>query len=310
MTTTVDSYLSAVARELDDLPATERDELLEDLASHLSEVAVEGDLYDTLGDPVAYARELRAAAGLGEPLVEPRSLTARLRDSVDAARRSRSARSLSQLLRELRPAWWIARAWLAVAALAGEVAWPVPPVGDNRFIGLIFFLLAAWASVTLGRRAQAGRRQGLNLTATVLGAIFALTVPAAGSAPPPEYYRPAGMAGQITTVSRTPYPGALITDREGRQYRVEQMFRLADGRTGVLARCPGDVAEAPQGALRGIDGTTILCVGTSPELPRASVPPTSVGPPTTAAPATTAPAPTTPPTTAAAPTSTAPEPSR
>ena len=64
MTTSTQWYLDAIERELADLPADERAELLEDLAAHFGEFADDDDLVSTLGDPVAYARELRDAAGL------------------------------------------------------------------------------------------------------------------------------------------------------------------------------------------------------------------------------------------------------
>ena len=62
----VREYLAAVSRELADLPADERDDLLEDLDSHLHEVIAEGEgsLEQRLGPPAQYAAELRASAGL------------------------------------------------------------------------------------------------------------------------------------------------------------------------------------------------------------------------------------------------------
>ncbi len=64
--TEVGDYLAAVSRELADLPAAERDDLLEDLDSHLHEVIAEGEgsLEQRLGPPEQYAAELRASAGL------------------------------------------------------------------------------------------------------------------------------------------------------------------------------------------------------------------------------------------------------
>ncbi|MFF3866939.1 HAAS signaling domain-containing protein, partial [Micromonospora sp. NPDC001898] len=54
-------YVTRVRAALADLPPTVRDELTEDLAEHLAEVAAEGDepLADRLGAPEAYAAELR-----------------------------------------------------------------------------------------------------------------------------------------------------------------------------------------------------------------------------------------------------------
>src|SRR5260370_7513852 len=63
----VATYAAIVRAQLADLPATERDALLEDLEQHLAEVAAEGEgsLVDRLGPPEAYAVELRAAYSAG-----------------------------------------------------------------------------------------------------------------------------------------------------------------------------------------------------------------------------------------------------
>ena len=62
-------YATAVRAAFADLPAPERELLLEDLEDHLAEVAAEGEgpLAARLGAPEAYAAELRASAGLPAP---------------------------------------------------------------------------------------------------------------------------------------------------------------------------------------------------------------------------------------------------
>ena len=63
MTDDVGSYAAAVRAALGELSAEESADLLEDLESHLAEVAAESDapLRERLGPPEAYAAELRAA---------------------------------------------------------------------------------------------------------------------------------------------------------------------------------------------------------------------------------------------------------
>ena len=58
-------YAAAVRAALASLPDAERESLLEDLESHLAEVAGESDqsLEERLGKPATYAAELRAAYG-------------------------------------------------------------------------------------------------------------------------------------------------------------------------------------------------------------------------------------------------------
>ena len=61
----ITDYVARVRAALADLPPGQRDELTEDLADHLTEVAAEaeGTLVERLGEPETYAAELRAAAG-------------------------------------------------------------------------------------------------------------------------------------------------------------------------------------------------------------------------------------------------------
>ena len=136
--TQVRDYLSAVERFLDDLPADERRELLEDLEEHLTEVAAEddGSLRDRLGPPDAYAAELRASAGL-PPHVATAELTAveRLRWSLRASplgalALSAPVRAVRGYLPELRPAWWVVRGYLAAVVIGAM--WPSDPSGGCR----------------------------------------------------------------------------------------------------------------------------------------------------------------------------------
>ncbi len=70
LTGTIATYLAQVKAELSDLPPGELEDVLDDVASHLTEVAgefqqepTEGQLWERLGTPRQYADELRTAAG-------------------------------------------------------------------------------------------------------------------------------------------------------------------------------------------------------------------------------------------------------
>ncbi len=70
----VASYLASVRSALDDLPAAEVGEILDDVGPHVAEVAAElgpddqpAKLHERLGPPQRYAAELRAAAGYPPP---------------------------------------------------------------------------------------------------------------------------------------------------------------------------------------------------------------------------------------------------
>ena len=106
-------FLTAVERELADLPVEERTALLEDLAQHLVALAEDGDdapVVIRLGSPASYAEDLRAAAGL--PARGARrgpERVALLRERFGRYAAHPLAVEVLRLWAELRPAWWVLR---------------------------------------------------------------------------------------------------------------------------------------------------------------------------------------------------------
>ncbi|WP_344767416.1 hypothetical protein [Aeromicrobium panaciterrae] len=164
------SFARGVRAALADLPADEVDELTDGLEADLAEAYAE-DLQRELPDPVAYAAELRLAAGLpvrtkvrhgalgaiGDSLRDTR------RDIGIAIHRNPMLSGIADFLGTLRPVWWVLRAWLAtwlVAAFFGSEQgyW----FGGTGW----FFVLAAFivVSVQLGL----GRWQGRGIATFVL----------------------------------------------------------------------------------------------------------------------------------------------
>jgi HAAS domain-containing protein len=161
----VAAYLASVREALDDLPTAERDDLLAEVEDSLVEAVTEGGgpIVARLGQPEEFAAELRAAAGLQERVaaapkperVPLRELAARLAadDRVRAARR---------VIRELAPIWWLARAYVAVAALAllFDASWstrhPSVPHIPTAEVGLALIAVAVVASIWLGLRTRPG----------------------------------------------------------------------------------------------------------------------------------------------------------
>lgn len=165
----VAAYVAAVRDALADLPAREREELLEDLRAHLTEVAAEGDLplWNRIGPPWEYAAELRSAAHpeLGRPA---RRGNARL----DAWRRRARERlavldtklgpmfgheRASEFLRLLLPAWWVVRGYLAamlVVAVLDDGHRPglLPRLADSTLVGLVVLAGFVLGSLWLARR--------------------------------------------------------------------------------------------------------------------------------------------------------------
>ncbi|MEO3742152.1 hypothetical protein [Plantactinospora sp. B5E13] len=173
-------YVDRVRSALSDLPPATRDELLEDLPEHLAEVAAEaatagetaGSLTDRLGPPEAYARELRAAAGVAPPTAPANldqrvgSLVRKGRDRLRAIDRRLGPvigyERLSDYLRLLRPAWWVLRGYLAamlIAFFAYGSSGLLPRLGGSTLAALLLLAATVTGSIWLGRRtASLGRR--------------------------------------------------------------------------------------------------------------------------------------------------------
>lgn len=156
----VGRYLAAVRAALADLPAAERDDLLAEVEASLAEAAADtgGPLETRLGSPQEFAAELRAAAGLQEVASTPREsrVAIRLRELLDTAEGHPAVASVGRLATELAPIWWVARAYIAVGALAYalDVSWstryPVVPRFGSAEGGLVVIVLATAVSVALG----------------------------------------------------------------------------------------------------------------------------------------------------------------
>jgi hypothetical protein len=168
-------YVEEVRAALGDLPASECDDLLEDLPAHLSEVAAEDatPLQDRLGPPAAYAAELRAAA------LHPADLGGRRRAGIFRWRGRwerargwlgsldlRAGRALgyeraSEFTRLLVPAWWVLRGYLAAMLVvtlldnrppaAGEIGL-IPRLGGSSLAGWIILAGFIAGSVWFARR--------------------------------------------------------------------------------------------------------------------------------------------------------------
>lgn len=147
-------YLDGVRAALADLPADVRDDLLEDEPAHLAEVLAEGTgtLEQRLGIPEAYAAELRAAAGLAPPTgarsaSTPSAALVRLRSGLRRADLAIGPifgyERAADLLRLLRPGWWVLRGYLVGLVILNGIGG-----GDNASF-LPFFGSEAWAWVVV-----------------------------------------------------------------------------------------------------------------------------------------------------------------
>jgi uncharacterized membrane protein len=168
----ITGYVAEVRLALGGVPEATREELLDDLPEHLTEVLAEGtgSLRDRLGAPSAYAAELLAAAGLAAG--EPRKRQAPLIDADEVRERAvhwlRIAdvrvgpvlgyERASEFLTLLRPAWWVLRGYLAAMVLATVLdagSTPIgllPRVGGSDVMALALLGACVVGSIWLGRR--------------------------------------------------------------------------------------------------------------------------------------------------------------
>jgi uncharacterized membrane protein len=254
----VTTYAATVRAQLADLPAMERDVLLEDLEQHLAEVAAEGEgsLVDRLGPPEAYAVELRAAYTAGQTTeatkTRQRAQTngAHLVESVRAAAArvidSDWARQILAFLPELRPAWWVLRGYLAAliltAALSGGYSvGPIPnPTTGHGLFQIFATVVAIWLSVRIGRRSRK-LRQGARFLAVSANVVIALVAVGVlgqmqtftyseviGNATPEQAPFAAAFAGGPTTniypysQDGKPLTNILLYDQDGQPITVQQ----------------------------------------------------------------------------------------
>jgi hypothetical protein len=219
--TEVSRYLAAIRDSLADLPAEERDDLVDDLEEHLHEVLAESGttLEASLGSPQEYAEELRATAGLQPGGVRRRRFAAgRGAWSRFAARPAN--RSVIGFLVELRPGWWLVRGWLvlftAVLLTEGQSSgasqrslW-MPTYYGNEFRPGLTTLAVVLASGWLGTRTPGFSRPAKRL-------VFAFNVFVIGAAIfyLPNFVDSSDTLSFIPPQVQEPIPSGLFLD--GRQ---------------------------------------------------------------------------------------------
>lgn len=157
-------FVAAVRNCFADLDPAERDDLLEGLEADVSDLVAERGP-EALGDPHAYARELRAAAGLPPARIPARgdgSAGRRITAALDGAHRRWEA-MVTDLpgdpwgwFRSLQPAWWVVRAWVAVEMAdivfgSGSYNLGLSPVPSLLGYGWLVLLVAIIGSVQIGR---------------------------------------------------------------------------------------------------------------------------------------------------------------
>ncbi len=225
-------YLDRVRAALRDLPADEREELLEDLPAHLADVETEtgGALEERLGSPEEYAAELRQSAGIGPSRkLVPAGLTTRAKrraaafsaelDDIPLWRRFRA------FAPQLLPGWWVLRGYvlaLAACSIFGglDISGLTPKLNGDLLLFIPLALALTWASVWVGQRGREPnpwRRRGIygvNILTVIL--FFSLAS-----------HQPSSSVGYSTNEYSDPL--ASVTDiyaydSEGKPLRAVQLF--------------------------------------------------------------------------------------
>jgi HAAS domain-containing protein len=178
-TDVVEAYISDVRARLADVPEEDRADLLEDVASHVREIADEfgpESLQDRLGSPADFAAELRASAGYADVAEEPAAPSRMRRAGRAVAGRVRTDAN-RELWRKLEPGWWVVRGVLVgYLALWMTGAHPefIPRLGNSHLLGLGVLVVGAVGSFKLGERRPATQSLWLRRTriAAEVGLVF------------------------------------------------------------------------------------------------------------------------------------------
>lgn len=191
------AFAASVRQHLDDLPEDELDDILGGLSADLADQAADNDGVLELGDPAAYAEELRSAAGLpprGEK-VERRPLGERFTDwrrgVADSIRRSAFGAWALDFLVAMRPLWWVLRGFgiYALAILlpttwiypyqAGRGVFPVSPIEGLLLFAFVVLSVQWGRGHWLPKTWMRGLRLGVSIVAVLIlpVALYSLLTP-------------------------------------------------------------------------------------------------------------------------------------
>ena len=249
ITAEITDFARRVREQLADLSRDEVDDLTDGLDADMAEAFAETPDF-RFPDPATYALELRTAAGL--PVQERqrggiRQSFGGVADSIRMMREGlatnlRSSPTMAKLLDalvELRPVWWLLRAWVAfvlVSAVFGREG----PVLPFDVLGWFVFGLFAAVSVQWGRKQWLpfGWLSGLIVIGNIAAALFLLPAAAltnAWSAPYDDYayanmYEEETMSGvtlnnnEVTNIfaygaDGKPLKGVQLFDQDGHPLR-------------------------------------------------------------------------------------------
>ncbi|QOR72115.1 hypothetical protein IM660_07720 [Ruania alkalisoli] len=235
----VAAYAGAVRHHLNDLQPETLDELTGGLEADLNDSLADRlpqdeldrltltDLARRFGDPGDYAAEMRDAAGIA-PAVGGTSGRRTLRHVLSETGRGIAERwsafvarhrvltAVAPVVRDLRPIWWIFRAWVLYQVFGIFVGENFRPLPDRPLVLLVLVVLVI-LSVQWGRGAidDTRRRRALGVAASALAVTLALPILVlannAASRAVDNAYRQGHADGSPTTiVDGTPTDGVFV----------------------------------------------------------------------------------------------------
>lgn len=273
------AFAGAVRAALTDLAPEEVDDLTDGLEADLHDRVQESGAA-SLGDPAAYAEELREAAGL------PHRATRQRRSPLGAIRRLRAdARAdrqrladthpllaeLGRIVVALRPAWWVLRAVGVYGIVASVMHWWDYAVTLPRVLLLLALVVG---SVALGLRDLRARPVArwlvvaLNLITAVAGTVTVLSAlhTADQATLTQQMYDETVFATEGVYVEGEPVSnlfvygpdgelvdGARIVDEQGRPVRLDTADMLAEG----FYWSPDGELRLPSDEVPGDDGWNV-----------------------------------------------------
>ena len=288
----VATYAASVRAALSDLPSDQAEVLLEDLEDHLREIAADagGRLAERLGPPEQYAQELRAAYGAAQAGSRRQEPAFRdVRRVVTWVAESAWYRELRAFLPQLRPAWWVLRAYLLVLVVTaafspGYNLRPIPnPFSKRGLLEIFVAVIAIVVSVRFGRRNQPLPKAGRLLAIGGNVAIGLLALPVLASMGTfPSFAMVESGAPEGSIGAATPYTMGAVTNifpysKDGKPLTNVLLYDQ-EGRPLTLDKLPDRTTDYPIGAhgqpitnayplnQRRLDGTPVLP-------PRVAIPP-------------------------------------
>jgi len=261
------AYAAAVRAHLGDLSAEEVEELTGGLDADLSELAAESStpLAERLGEPGAYAAELRTSAGLPEPGRRSRVLQRVARVSSPGRGKPTAKEYAERLMTQpwwphvrdlvvaLRQTWWVLRAWVVFELAADVLTMNGPRFLPDTALGWTLLLGLVLASVHFGHTSSGKLSwRGRLLLVVNVAAVVLLPVAFAQASAPAYYENASGFLAPGLYLDGQPVTNLFPYGPDGRPITGVQLFD-ATGRPVAVTEHSDWTAQVPRALVPYVD---------------------------------------------------------